>query len=184
MQAVGCFRASVERPDLHRGDALLEKRLRELVGAVQERVEVLVRTFGSAQAPVRAGLLTRVADIAIAGAGVVGADRVAARAPKDLVERLVAELAVEVPERNVERGHSTRLDPRAAKAEIARKAARQALDLQRVLAEHPRRNEFMQVRFHALGSEARLSQSDQPFVGMQPQPDEVREFAEAQGFEL
>ncbi len=32
----------VERPDLHARDALLEQALRELVGAVEEGVEVLV----------------------------------------------------------------------------------------------------------------------------------------------
>ena len=32
----------VERPDLHAGDALLEQAVRQLVGPVQERIEILV----------------------------------------------------------------------------------------------------------------------------------------------
>ena len=50
---VARFGERIERPDLHAGDALLEQRLRELVGAVQEGVEVLVRALRfSVEAPV------------------------------------------------------------------------------------------------------------------------------------
>ena len=40
--SIGRLGVRIERPDLHAGDALLEQRLRQLVGAMQEGVEVLV----------------------------------------------------------------------------------------------------------------------------------------------
>ena len=66
----------VERPDLHAGDALAEQALGQLVGAVQERVEVLVRPGPVVlrQAPVVGQLAAVLAHVAVAGAGVVGAD--------------------------------------------------------------------------------------------------------------
>src|SRR5258708_5004420 len=92
----------VERPDLHPGDALREEVAGELVRSVEERVEILVRTLclGFRQAPVHDGLAALVADVAVAGARVVGADRIAARAAEDTVQRLPGRLAAEIPQRN------------------------------------------------------------------------------------
>src|SRR5687768_13081328 len=155
MQPVGSFREAIERPDFHCRDARLEKRLRQLVGAMQESFEILIRTFGGTETPVGAGLLPRVTDVPVTCAGVVRADRIAARAAEHLVERLAAYLAVQVPQRNVERGHSARLHTGAAEAEVAGELTLQTLDLERVPSQHARCNEFVEVRLHALGCEAR-----------------------------
>ncbi len=69
----------IERPDLHPGDALEEQVAGQLVGVVEERIEVLVRPLVPAEAPVHHGLAALVADVAVARARVVRADRVAAR---------------------------------------------------------------------------------------------------------
>ena len=66
----------IERPDLHRRDALLEQGLRQFVGPVQKGVQILVGAGRRSRinAPV-AGLLAALgADVAVAGAGVVDAD--------------------------------------------------------------------------------------------------------------
>ena len=102
MQTFGLLRIGIEWPDLHGVDALLEQRLRELVGPVEEGLEVLVGAVLPFQPPVRAALLPRIPDVAIARAGVVGTDRFAARTAQHLVELLAAHLAVEVPQRDVE----------------------------------------------------------------------------------
>src|SRR5688572_16909825 len=149
----------VERPDLHASDALLEQRLREFIGAVQESIQVFVRPARfSIEAPVLRALPARGADVAVPRTGVVRADRVAARATENLIERLAGELAEEVPERDVEGGRSARLDARAAKAEIAGEPASEAVDLERIAAKHARRDVLVQVRLDARGGIARLAQ--------------------------
>ena len=52
--AVAALGREVERPDLHAGDALLQQRLGQFVGAVQETLEVLVGPALLADAPVGA----------------------------------------------------------------------------------------------------------------------------------
>ena len=54
VRAIGGLGVGVERPDLHAGDALVEQAFSQLVGPVDERVEVLVRSlrFAVGQAPV------------------------------------------------------------------------------------------------------------------------------------
>src|SRR6185503_21338040 len=108
--AVARLRERIERPDLHARDSLLEQRLREVVGAMQERVEVLIGPLRfSVEAPVLRALSTGASHVAVAGAGVVGAHALAARAAEHLVERLVDDLAVEVPKRDIERRSGARL---------------------------------------------------------------------------
>ena len=82
----------------------------------QEPVEVLVRPGrGRLGVPVRdrqPGRLRHAADVAVAGARVVGADPVARGAAEQLVDRLAADLAEQVPERDVDRGAAAVLDAR------------------------------------------------------------------------
>src|SRR6185295_7712931 len=100
----------IERPDLHAGDALLEQRLRQLVGAMQEGLEVLVGPLRLAvESPVPGVLSAGGADVAVARARVVGAYPFAARAAEQLIERLLADLAVKVPQREVESRGGARL---------------------------------------------------------------------------
>ena len=70
---VAFFRRDVERPDLHRRDALGEKLRGELAGPVQEGVEIVVLAI-CAQSPVCRVLALGRAHVGCTGAGVVGAD--------------------------------------------------------------------------------------------------------------
>src|SRR5262249_39424267 len=94
--AVARHRGGVERPDLHRSDALVEQALRQLARAVELRLEVLV---GPARAPrglARAvGVGPGAGDgvVGVAGAGVVDRDLVAREAAEQLVDRRVQRLA-------------------------------------------------------------------------------------------
>jgi hypothetical protein len=56
---------------------LLEQRVGELVGAMKKTFEVLVGSAGLADVPVGDGLGARIADVLVAGAGIVDADAVA-----------------------------------------------------------------------------------------------------------
>src|SRR5436190_663438 len=99
---------------------------------MEERVQVLVRTLRlRPEAPIGSHLPARIADVLVAGAGVIGSYRLPRGPAQHLVERLVHYPGVVVPERDVEGGDGARLDARAAPAEVIRQAARQALDLQR-----------------------------------------------------
>src|SRR5512145_218047 len=140
--------------------------MRELVGAMQESVEILVRPLGfPIEPPVLRALAAGGADVAVAGASIVGADRIAARTAQHLVERLVAHFAVQIPERDVERRGGARLNARAAPAEVAGEAARERLHLERIASQHARRYIFVQVRLDALRGVTRLAQAAYPLIG-------------------
>src|SRR5882672_293631 len=113
VHAVRRVRISVEGPDLHAGETFLDQADRQLVGAIQEGVQIFVRTFGRArlrQAPVVYLLHRALADIAIAGARVVDEDLLAREPAQQLVDRLAARLAEQIPQRDVGRRVSARLD--------------------------------------------------------------------------
>ena len=127
----------VERPDLHPGDALGEEVAGKLVRSVEERVEIFVRALGlgARESPVHDGLAALVADVAVAGARVVRADRIAARAAEDPVQRLPDRLAAEVPQRDVDRRGGTHLRAATRGSDVAAQRARMRFDLARVLTE-------------------------------------------------
>ena len=181
---VARFGERIERPDLHAGDSLLEERLRQLVGVVQERVEVFIRSLRfPVEAPVLRALSAGAAHIAVTGAGVVGAHSSAAGAAENLVQGLVAHLAVQVPEREIERRGGAGFDPGAAPAEIAGEAARQRLDLEGVAAEDAWCHIFVHVGLDALRRIAGFAQPGDALIGVHAQPDEIRELGEAQRFQ-
>ena len=102
----------IERPDLHAGDPLLHQADGELIGAVEKPVEILVRSFvlGVTDAPVVDGLSRFVTDIAIARTGVIGANHVLRFSAEELVDRLIGNLAEQVPKRDIEGGITAHLD--------------------------------------------------------------------------
>ena len=180
VEPAGALGRDVERPDLHPGDALLEQRQCELVGAVQERVEVLVGAGGGADVPVGHRLRTRVAYVLVAGAGVVDADRVARASAQHVGDRPAVDLAEEVPQRDVDRRVAARLDACAAPAEVVRQRGVDRLDPQRVAADELRRDGLVQIRFHGGRAHERLAEADRPLVGVEAHPQQVPELAEAQ----
>ena len=181
--AGGAFGGDVEGPDLHAGDALLQQGVRQFVGPVEEAFEILIGAALLADMPVRDLLGAGVADVFVARAGVVGADRVAGPAAERDRDRLADRLAVDVPEREVDRGVAARLDARAAPAEIIVEAGVAGLDLQRVLADQLGRDALMQIGLDRGRAHEGLAEADEPVIGVQAHPDEVAELGEADGFE-
>ena len=176
---VGLHRRVVERPDLHSGDALLQQAVRQLVGPVEEGVEVFPGAFHrSVESPVVGAPVGTAAHVAVARAGVVGADPVPAQAPQQLVDGLTGRLAEQVPERDVHGGAPTGLGAGAREADVGREVPADALDRERVPAKHRRRRRFVQVRLDRPGTEERLPESREPFVGVHPHPQHVRKLVE------
>ena len=172
----------VERPDLHPRDALREQVARQLVGPVEERVEILVRRLGIAarQPPVQHRLAALVAYVAVAGAGVVGADRVAARAAEHAVERLTGCLAAEVPERDVDRRRGACFGAAAGGADVAAQRVGVQFDPPRILPEQVARGDGVHVRLDRVGEEECLAEPDEPLVGVHEHVEEARELVQPQ----
>ena len=95
--AVAALGRWVKRPDFHGRDAFTQQGLGHLVGPVQKSLQVFVRPLVLTQAPVGGTLVHRIAYIAVAGAGVVDADVIAAFATQGSVQRHVGRLAKNVP---------------------------------------------------------------------------------------
>src|SRR6185437_10026366 len=96
MRAVRGLGIGIEGPDLHALITLGDEALGERAGIVEEAVKILIGLLLLAlrrQAPIADKLLRLGADIAIAGAGIVGADCVAAPPPEQLPDRLTRHLA-------------------------------------------------------------------------------------------
>ncbi len=182
--AVAGFGGRIERPDLHGGHAFGQQRLRQFVGMVQEALQVLVRPGVVPQAPVRRRLVGVAADVLVAGAGVVDADRVAALAAQRRVHGHAGRLAEHVPQRDVDGRVAARLDAGAAPAEIAGQVAVARLDGQRVLPHQARRRPLVQVGLDGLRAHEGLAQPDQALVGVQAHPEDVGKLTEPDGFEL
>ena len=147
---------------------------------MDEGIEILVRAL---RFPIRkppAGgqpLAGPGAYVAVAGAGVVHPDPLAATPSEELVERPVDRLAEEIPECEFNRRVSARLDPAAAKAEVTDHGPGVAIDLERVLPQQVRRNGLVNVSLDRLSAIERFPEPDEPFVGMDPYPEEIGELA-------
>ena len=160
--------------------------MRQLVGAVQEGVEILVRACGLAggQAPVVGQLADVLAHVAIAGAGVVDADLRARQAAQQLMDRLAGRLAEDVPERDVERGQAAHLGAAAGEADVGvEQRARVPVDRERVLAEQARRRRLVDVGDRGVRPEERLAEADQALVGVHVHPEQIRELVELNGLD-
>ena len=136
----------VEGPDLHAGDALLQQRVGELVGTVEEGVEVLVGPGVCCPGPSSRLLQTGVADVLVARTGIVGADALARAPAQELDHGLVGGLAPEVLERDVDRRGRPRLHARAAEAQIAVELLGDLIDRERVLAQDAGGHDLVQER--------------------------------------
>src|SRR6185312_741122 len=101
----------VEWPDLHCRDATLEQTLRKRLGAMSKSIQILVRSFAGVRAPVRQRSEIAGAHVAVTSAGVVDAQAIEAASAEQLMNRLIATLAEEVPEGEVEGRGRPVLDP-------------------------------------------------------------------------
>ena len=96
--AASLFGGDIKRPDLHRRDPFVEKRHRNAIGIVQEAVEVVIGGDPRGmEIVVGRGLTRRLLDVFGSGAGVVGTDGFAGKAPEQLGDRLAGHLSENVP---------------------------------------------------------------------------------------
>ncbi|CCF21430.1 protein of unknown function [Pseudorhizobium banfieldiae] len=180
--AARLFCGCIEGPDLHRGYAVREQRFRQLVGAVQEAVQVVVGG-ASGEAVVCGRLACILLDVFSAGAGVVGADLFAAEATEQLGDRLVRHLAEDIPKCDVKGRIPSDLCAGRPEAEIAHQFVRQEIDLQRVAADDAWRDVFVHIAFHRLRAEECLPEPGDAFVGVDEDPEEIAALGDAHGFE-
>ena len=180
---------AVERPDLHRRQTLREQVLGELVGPVQERVEVLVGAEIDAvlrEVPVVDRLGGAHLPVPRARARVVGAD-----AARGTVRRAAGRAARPPTGRGCPRARrrprscpSSRRPAPAPPRERVVEAARVALDVARLLAEQPRSRDLVQVALDGVEVQARLAKADDALVGHELQPAERRQLLAADRDEL
>ena len=150
----------------------------QLVGAGQEGLEILIGPLGGRALglPLAGDLIQPAAHIAVAGAGVVGADPVVAEPAQELMDRLARRLAEEIPERDVDGGEPPHLRAAAAEPDIGRaERVGMLVDPQGVLAQQIGRGAFVDIGRDGLGAEEGLAQADQPLVGHHLDPDQIGE---------
>jgi hypothetical protein len=153
------------------------------VGAIHEGVEILERSLALANVPVGYGTDIARADIAIAGAGVVDAQLVPTQSAQHLVHRLLANLAEDVPQRDVDRRRRAifRAGGRLRHRKVDHFLA-QCFDVQRIAADQPSGERIVDMRLDRARSVERFAESDDFTVRVDAHPQYVREFFGPQGF--
>jgi hypothetical protein len=134
----------VERPDLHRRDAFGQERVGELVGPVEEGVEI-IEIHRGAEAPIGARLALSRPHVPGAGARVVGANGTAREAAEELDDRLPRGLPEQIPKCNVEGRVAADFRPRGPEAEIAVEVLRDAVDREGIAPEHLRCDHLVHI---------------------------------------
>ena len=130
---------------------------------MQEAVEIVVGPACRADVPVGDRLRAGIADVVVAGAGVVDADRSRERPPSMLGDRLAVRLAEEVPERDVDGRVAAHLGARSsASRDSWRASPLMRLDLQRVAAEQLGRDRLVDVGLDGGGAQERLAEPTSP----------------------
>src|SRR5918998_1335422 len=180
----GILGVGVERPDLHAGYALREQVLGEFVGAVQKGVEVFVGTFGFREPPVAHLLPRRLAHVAVAGAGVVGADPLPTGSAQELVDGLTRSLAEEIPQRYVQGRVAPRLGPAATISEVAVELAGVPVDVEGVLPEQVGSHGLVDVGLERPRREEGLAEAPEPLVRVNLDEQDIGELVEAERVNL
>ena len=101
-EALGLVGDGVEGPDLHGGDSLLQQVLGQCPGIGHERLEIFIGSSAGGKFPVGRSPDVLPAPIFVAGTGVVDAQFLTAEPAQHLVHRLIADLAEQVPQSNVD----------------------------------------------------------------------------------
>ena len=179
VMATRFFRGVIEGPYLHAIDAHLKQRMRQIIGAVQEGVEILVRPFIDTEAEISCTLAGAVPDIAIAGAGVVDADFFTNGAAEQLVQRQSRRLTPDIPEGDVDGRTSALLGAGAAETDIADQFSVVTFDQARILPKQHGGNRLVDMRFGRPRPEEGLAQSDQAGIGADMDPEKIRELLDA-----
>ena len=175
----------VERPDLHAGDALLQQAQRQLAGPVEKGVEILIRSLGLVrhlrQSPVADLLLGAVSHVAVAGAGVVDADR------SRLGHPAVGKLAGRPGPSRSQRAMSTAELPRiSTPPEDSRRSHRARGRAGRSAGGPCRSGTARRSRGRTPrppGAEEGLPEPHEPLIGVDPHPDQVRKLLQPERFD-
>src|SRR5450631_4363900 len=174
----------IEWPDFHAIDSVFQQTFGQRVRPIHERVEILERPLALTQVPVgdRADVLR--ADVAIARAGVVYAKLVPAETAKHLVHWLPTDFAENVPQSDVDRGRGPifRSRGRLRHRQVDHLLV-ERLDVQRIAANQSIGQRFVDVRFDSPGAVERFAKTDRAAVGMNTDPQHVRELFGSQCFE-
>ena len=154
------------------------------IRVVHEAVEILERAAGLAEVPVRDGLDVRGPNVFVSGAGVVDPHLVAAQSAEHLMYGLPADLAEEIPQGDVDRrcgpvlGSGGRLRHRQV-----HHVAVNGLDVQRVAPQEASGKGVMDVGLDRTGAVKRFAETDDPAVGVNADPEDVRKLLGSQGLD-
>lgn len=159
----------VERPELHRRDALIEQRVRELLRRVVPAPQVL-------QSARPATDLERRPTVLGSAARVVDRQAVARTAAQQFEDRAAGRLPEDVPQRGIDGGDRADLDARASEPGRIAIVERgpEPLDLRRVLTEQLRRGPLVKIAADRRGHHERVAGADETLIGLDPNVEDVR----------
>ena len=180
--SLAALRGDIEGPDLHARNALFQQGMGKLVGAVQERVQILVVSFRIADAPIGDFLSAAVANVPVTGAGVVNANLVARPAAQHVADGLAVSFAEQIPQGDVDGGITPRFDAGRTPAEIILDISVDAFDLKRVATDQLGRHGLMDVGLDRSCAHKSLAEAVDSIIRVQADPDDVREFLESDRF--
>ena len=169
----------VEGPDLHGADALGQQLLGQRPGIGQEGGQVLegarAITFAPALGP----------SVQWARAGVVDPDALVERATQELIYRLAARLAGEVPQRDIDGRQGTHLQAQAAEPGTVPVVEVEpvAFDAQGIAAQQPGRHPAVDVARDRLRGIPAIGMSDDPLVRAQAHKDQGRDVGQTDGID-
>jgi hypothetical protein len=151
----------------------------EFVGAMQERIEVLVLAFGRVEPEVVGALRRQRLHVGRAGARVVDPDLLAHTTAEEIAQRQVGRLPEDVPQRDVDRSAPAHFGAGADEADIADQVRLLRLDITGVFADEPWRNELVDMRFGRSRAVKGLAEADQPLIRLDLDPEKVGKFVNA-----
>jgi hypothetical protein len=111
--------------------------------------------------------------VAVAGAGVVRADRRARLAAEEIDHATARGLADEVPEGDVDRRVPARLDTGGSGADVVLESDPERIQPGRILSDEAADGRLVEVRLDLGGAEERLAEADEPGVRMEPHEEDV-----------
>ena len=155
----------------------------EIVGMVQESLQIFIRSLGIADAPVGDFLGAVVANVPVARAGIVNPDLVPRAASQHVADGFAVSFAEEIPQGDVDGRVSARLDACGTPAQIVLEIAVDAFDLKWIAADQLGRDRLVNIRFDGCCAHEGFAKANETFVGVEADPDDVCEFLETDGLD-
>jgi len=142
----------------------------QIIGAVQESVQVIIDMGLSRIPPILDILAIRALDVIKPCTGIVGADRLPRKPAQKLRNRLSRGLAENIPQGNIDSRISPHFHPGRAEAQIPHQIPRQRINLQGIAPQKARRNPFMDIGLYCGRAEKRLAQPGDALIRVQFNP--------------